>query len=110
MAQRPRRLKLRFSEQAKARLAEIWRWNATQYGEQYATEFLDFLQARTSQLELLYQLGRPVPSPSKYQYMLIKKRSSGHGHVVIYEVSQLEVLILEYFHTAQDWQNLISEL
>jgi plasmid stabilization system protein ParE len=110
MAKRSRRLTLRYSLHAQRRLAEIWRWNADQYGETYASAFIKFLQDRTRQLETHYANGRAVPDRHSYLYMIIKKRSRGHGYAIIYEISESEVLIFFYFHTAQDWMTQLQAM
>jgi plasmid stabilization system protein ParE len=110
MAQRPRRLTLRYSLLIKPRLAEIWRWNADKYGEAHATAYLEFLKSETLALQSDYQRGRVVPIRPSYRYMTIKKRRRGHGYVVVYEVLETEVHIFYYFHTAQDWMTQLQAM
>jgi plasmid stabilization system protein ParE len=44
------------------------------------------------------------------RYRVIQKKKKRHGHIVVYEVVDADVVrILRYFHTAQDWQNRLLE-
>jgi plasmid stabilization system protein ParE len=110
MAQRSRQLNLRYSLLVKPCLAEIWRWNVERYGEVHATQYVDFLETQTRALQLDYLRGQPVPNRPSYRYVTIKKRSKGHGHIVVYEIRETEVFIFYYFHTAQDWQTQLEAM
>jgi plasmid stabilization system protein ParE len=110
MAERPRELTLQYSLLVAPRLAEIWRWNAQRYGDEHATRFLEFLDERTRTLKTEFLRGRAVPNRPTYRYLLIRKRTRGHGYVLVYEIRQSEVFILNYFHTAQDWLAQLDEI
>jgi len=103
MAQKPRQLAIRFSLRINSRLAEIWRWNAERYGDAHATQYVELLRNQTLALRSEYAKGRVVPKSHSYRYLTLKKRSRGHGYVVVYQILEAEVYIIYYFHTAQDW-------
>jgi plasmid stabilization system protein ParE len=103
MAQKPRRLALRYSHLAERRIIEIWRWNADRYDELHAAKYVSFLEKRARALASEYSRGRPVPNRPTYYYVTVKKRAGGHGYVVVDQIREAEVVIFYYFHTAQDW-------
>jgi len=84
-------------------LADIWRWNAQRYDASHANEYIEFLKKRAYELETDYSRGHRVPKYSAYRYVTIKKKSGGHGHVLIYLIQKKEICALYFFHTAQDW-------
>jgi hypothetical protein len=51
MAQRAQTLTLQYSLFIERRLAEIWRWNAERYGEDHATNYVEFLEQKTRSLD-----------------------------------------------------------
>jgi plasmid stabilization system protein ParE len=61
-------------------------------------------------LEIGYLDGRVVPTNLEFQYKTLLKRSGGHGHVVVYKVNPGEVNVVDYFHSAQDWQTKVADL
>ncbi|MGD0540438.1 MAG: type II toxin-antitoxin system RelE/ParE family toxin [Tepidisphaeraceae bacterium] len=98
-----------FAPQALANLDEIWDWNAEQYGRAHANSYAEFLQRRTDRLSTDYAHGKPVPTNPKLYYRVIQRKKKRHGHIVVYEVNDDDVVrILRYFHTAQDWQNKLG--
>ena len=88
-------------------LDNIWLWSANQFGLAQGDSYLTFLWQNIERLGSEYQKGRPV---GRHRYMLVKRRSKGYGHIVIYLVSASSVEILEIFHTAQDWHGYIDHL
>jgi plasmid stabilization system protein ParE len=110
MAAEPRRLSVALSVRALASLEDIWEWNAKTYGTGHADRYVEFLLTQTQNLAGTYAAGRPVPTRPAYRYVLIRRRRrKGHGHIVVYEVVRDSVYVLDYFHTAQDWQNALRE-
>jgi plasmid stabilization system protein ParE len=90
-------------------LREIWEWNAERYSPSHADAYLQFL---TTTIESLAQPdfpARPVPGRPGVWYLLIRRRTGGHGHVAVYEVADNRVTVLRIFHTAQDWQAVLSK-
>lgn len=110
MAERSRRLSLRYSLLAESCLAQIWRWNAEHYNATHATEFLEFLKGRTSRLQSDYLRGRPIPTRPSYRYLTLKKRARGSGYVVVYQVLETEIHVFYYFHTSQDWLQQLESI
>jgi plasmid stabilization system protein ParE len=75
----------------------------------HAASYVDFLRTRTDRLSADFALGRPVPTNPRFLYRVIQKRTKRHGHIVVYEVTETELIrILRYFHTAQDWQKALD--
>ena len=102
MAQR--KLALAYSRQALADLDDIWEWNAQQKNVQHANVYIAFLRAETSKLTRYTHPGRQVTKSTNLRYALIRKRRKGHGHLVVFSLHEEKLLVLRYFHTAQDWQ------
>ena len=110
MAAEPRKLSVSLSNRALASLEEIWEWNAKTYSVEHADRYIEFLRTQTQDLATTYAVGRPVPTRPSYRYATIRRRRrKGHGHVVVYEIIGDSVYVLNYFHTAQDWQNTLRE-
>jgi plasmid stabilization system protein ParE len=98
-----------FTREALANLDEGWDRNAEQYGRVHADLYIQFLRKRTERLSTEYASGKPVPASPKLFYRVIQKKRKRHGHIVVYEVNDDDVVrILRYFHTAQDWQTKLG--
>ena len=89
-------------------LREIWNWNAAQYGPDRADSYGLFLEDRADALATNYLRGRKVPNRESYRYIVAKKRSRGHGHLIIYMILESRIEILAFYHTRQDWQGKID--
>ena len=99
-----------YTAEALANLDEIWDRNAEYYGRFHADSYIEFLRQRTGRLSTEHPSGKPVPTNPKLRYRVIQKKKKRHGHLVVYEVTDNDVVrILRYFHTAQDWQNRLLE-
>jgi plasmid stabilization system protein ParE len=109
MASKPPGMIVDYTPEALANLDEIWDWNAERYGNVHADTYLEFLRNRTDRLSADHASGKSVPAHPKLRYRVIQKRKKGHGHIVVYEASDDNVVrVLRYFHTAQDWQNKLG--
>ena len=95
------------SDLALRTLGEIWLWNATEVSPRRADAYERFLRQETSNISRQFHLGKPVPSRPALQFVTAKKARAKHGHVIVYRVSERTILVLNYYHTAQDWQNKI---
>lgn len=86
-------------------LAEIWKWNAKQYGAAHANQYLQFLETET-EATTPGSAGRAIaPSPNMH-YRVLRRGRQKHSHLVVYEFTAGGALrVLRYFHTAQDWQS-----
>jgi plasmid stabilization system protein ParE len=109
MASEELSLTIVFSPTATDDLDAIWRWNAERYTVSHADAYLRFINDRIATLAENYAKGRRVPSRTDLRYILIKRKSKGHGHIAVYRYDDVEVHVLHLFHTAQDWQNAIGE-
>lgn len=103
MAQETRRLSVLLTVDAADDLREIWFWNAKRYGASHGDSYEAFLRDESERLETTYDSGSIVPLRPDFRYVTIRKRRSGHGHVVIYRIDGEQVQLLRVFHTAQDW-------
>ncbi len=54
-------------------------------------------------------VGRPVPKRSQLSYIAITRRRKAHGHIATYELIGDVIHVLDFFHTAQDWQAKLEE-
>jgi plasmid stabilization system protein ParE len=96
------------SPTATAELADIWQWNADRYGAGHADEYVGFLRNTIRQLPVLHKLGRPVTVQPNLRYLVIRRRAKGHGHIAVYRCDEKAIDVLHVFHTAQDWQAILS--
>jgi plasmid stabilization system protein ParE len=46
---------------------------------------------------------RHVPGRPHLQWKMIRRRSSGNGHVAVFRVVGETIRVLHVFHTSQDW-------
>lgn len=72
-------------------------------GIPHANQYLEFLLAETENLGTEGLQGRHVPDRPNYRYIAIRRRAKGHGHVVVYQVSGNDIIVLDYFLTSQEW-------
>lgn len=103
MASRPTPLTVAIAPTALNEISAIWRWNADEYGVSHADRYIDFLTDAIYSLATTHSLGRMVDGRPDLRYIVIKRRSRGHGHVAVYTVDEEHVNLLHVFHTAQDW-------
>src|SRR5580658_1241023 len=104
MVAKSRRMTVSLSPAAIASLDEIGDWNARTYGTDHAHRYITFLRTETAKLAVLYFAGKPVRARPKLSYITIRKHRKSHGHVAVYELIGEVVYVLNYYHTAQDWQ------
>jgi len=91
------------SPQAVDELDEIWRWNAERYSPAHADAYLEFLKSRIHALGHHPLQGRTLSLRLGMRYVMLRRSSGGHGHVVVYRVDKTALQILHIFHTSQDW-------
>jgi plasmid stabilization system protein ParE len=101
-------LTLDYTPDALSDLNEIWDWNASQYSNLHVDRYIEFLQKQTDRLRSNFP-GNPVPTRPDFKYLTIRRRSKGHGHVVVYEVMGNRIRILRYFHTSQNWRDKMMD-
>jgi plasmid stabilization system protein ParE len=104
MAAKKRRLRVELSPAAVSSLEEIGEWNARAYGLDHARRYIAFVIDQTEKLRTLHFAGKPVPTRPNLAYVIIRRNRKGHGHVAVYQVLGDLVMVLNYYHTAQDWQ------
>jgi len=109
MAERSRKLSVSLAPAAQATLHEIWKWNAERYGVEHADHYLAFLRLTAYRLADEDFAGKPVPTRANLHYLIIKRRRRGHGHVAIYRFTADVIEVLDFFHTAQDWQSKLVD-
>ena len=98
------RLFVAYSPVALQELDAIWDWNETTYGREHAARYVEFLERHIDALAENYVRGRTVESRPEFRYLLMRRKSKGHGHVAVYRISGQQINVLHVFHTAQDWQ------
>lgn len=109
MAGESRNLTVSLSPAALQSLDEIWGWNARRYGAAHADKYSAFLLEKTNQLSTTYFLGKAVPTVPRLSYIVIRRRRKGHGHLAVYELVGDTIYVLQFYHTAQDWQTKLAE-
>jgi len=97
------------SPTATAELLDIWRWNADRYGQRHADDYVGFLRNSLQQLPVLHALGQPVTVRPEFRYVLMRRRTKGHGHLAVYRCDDKTIDVLHVFHTAQDWQSILAD-
>ena len=90
-------------------LDAIWRWNAEQYSVDHADAYSRYLRKCIDDLETNYSSGKTVVTRPDLRYAMIRRRASGHGHIVVYKSDETKVNVLHVFHTAQDWPAKLKE-
>ncbi|HEY1685694.1 MAG TPA: type II toxin-antitoxin system RelE/ParE family toxin [Tepidisphaeraceae bacterium] len=109
MARQPRKLTVSLSAAALASLDEIWDWNAQKYNADHADRYVAFLLSAVNKLSDEFFAGKPVPTRPQLSYVTIIRRRNGHGHIAVYELIGDVIHVLDFFHTAQDWQARLEE-
>jgi plasmid stabilization system protein ParE len=102
MAFEKQNLKVIRSPRAIDDLHEIWQWNARHWTVEHADEYLIYVNDQIDQLAENYQKGRQVSERPDLCYILVRKRSKGHGHILVYQFDHQSIRVLHIFHTAQD--------
>ena len=102
-------MNLLFSPESLRSLDAIWLWNAEQHGPDHADRYLTFLLSETRRLITSPLAGSIVPTRPALRYLLLQRRKRRHGHLVVYRQVGQTVQVLDFFHTAQDWQNKLKE-
>jgi len=102
-------LTLWLSPAALQSLDEIWGWNARHHGAAHADNYTAFVLEKTNQLTSANFRGKPVPTVPRLSYIMIRRRRKGHGHLAVYEVIGDTIHVLQFYHTAQDWQTKLAE-
>lgn len=101
-------MKVVITSQAQGELDEIWSWNVEDKGIRLADAYLEFLKKSILTLSKTYSSGRIVATRPDFRFVTIKRSSGGHGHILVYMIEGLEVVVLHVFHTAQDWEIKLS--
>ena len=86
MARVPSRLTVNYSTQSLRDLGEIWDWNADEYGVQGADNYVSFVRRENLRLASSKNPGRQILSADRFRYHIIKRRSRGYGHVVVFAI------------------------
>lgn len=102
-------MNLLYSPESLRGLDAIWLWNAERYGPDHADQYVAFLLTETQRLITSPLAGTIVPTRPLLRYLLLRKRKRGHGHLVVYRLAGQTIHVLDFFHTAQDWQRKVTE-
>ncbi|MCG9895733.1 MAG: hypothetical protein MH204_09680 [Fimbriimonadaceae bacterium] len=105
MAGEAQRLNLVYSREARLRLTEIWTRNALDRGTAHADLYLGFLQ--DSLAELTKDPHRAMPVPRSPRHLFVRLRmpgTRGHFHLAVLETKGDTLRVIDFHHTAQDWE------
>lgn len=94
-----------YAPRAIEQLEAIWRWNAEKYGATHADQYLASLRKTISSLAAAQHEQRAVRLSDSLRYLLIRRYSARHGHVIVFRSDAHRVEIAYIFHTAQDWKS-----
>jgi plasmid stabilization system protein ParE len=104
-----RTLTVVYATKAIKQLGEIWDWNEQHYSLDHAERYIQYLERHIDTLSDGYEQGKPISSRPDLRYILIRRKSRGHGHVAVYKIKQEQVRVLYVFHSARDWQAKLAE-
>jgi len=105
----PEKLTVVYAASALNQLDEIWDWNRRHYGVGHANQYLEFLRRHIDALDGEHRRGKQVASRPELRYIVIRRKSRGHGHIAVYQVDGKQVNVLHVFHSAQDWQAKLAD-
>ena len=103
-----RSVKLIISEKAWLDLRDIWLFNAERYGGEHAAKYQEFLFSEMASLCVYPNKGARVPRVSAMRFLIMKRRSGGHGHAAYYEIHCGSVYVIRVLHTAMHAPDHIS--
>ena len=109
MSQSRKRWTVGYADQALRELDAIADWNEQTYNRAHAKAYVRFLLRQIERLETDFEKSRPVSTRPDLRYILIQKRSKGYGHVAVFTYDHQAITIVHVFHTAQDWENKLTE-
>ena len=98
-----------YAHKAIAELEAIWQWNLEHYSPDHADRYIEYLRENIDALSDGYDRGKRVGFRPDLRYILIRRKSRGHGHVAVYAVNESQVRVLHVFHSAQDWRAKLTE-
>ncbi len=102
---RQERLIVKLTDTALAALDDIWDWNVERYGRLHADEYVEFLRAGAEALGDSRAAARLVPTFPAYSFITLRwGKPRSHAHIVVFEIQGDAVQILDFHHTAQNWQ------
>jgi len=102
-------LKVIVAPEAASDLAEIWRWNAERYSPDHADRYVDLLKQVIYGLDVAHLRGKPVARRPDLRFVLVRRKSRGYGHLVVFRINDVTVDVLHVFHSAQDWPTELSD-
>jgi hypothetical protein len=70
---------------------------------------LSFLLSEARKLSTDYFFGKAVPARPRLSYVIIRRRRKGHAHLAVYELIDNVINVLNFYHTARDWQAKLAE-
>jgi plasmid stabilization system protein ParE len=103
MSSRKRKLTIVLAPSAQDEIGEIYRWNIGYYGVDHADRFIEFLIKAIYDIAENPERGLSIDTRPNLRYVVIRRRSRGHGHIAVYTVHGKTVRVLHVFHSAQDW-------
>jgi plasmid stabilization system protein ParE len=92
-----------------AELHDVWLWNAERYDPTHAEAYFGYLKKQIDELASRYRHGKTMSLRPDLRYIVIRRKSGGHGHIVVYQFNDRQVDVLHVFHTAQNWQAALAE-
>jgi plasmid stabilization system protein ParE len=108
MASKPRKL-ISYTSRSNQSLDEIWEWNAKTYDRDHARDYIEYIRSEIDKLSTRWHLGQTVETRPMFRYWTITKRPRGHGHIVVYEVVNDSIIIVNVYHTSQNWKAKLDE-
>jgi plasmid stabilization system protein ParE len=103
-------LKVVYTPTAIRELTEIYEWNERTYGARHAREYIQFLTDRIGLLSHDRGIGKPAESRPHLNVLKIRRKRKGYGHVAVYRVSDMEVTVMNIFHSSQDWETKLLDI
>lgn len=98
-----------YSVRARRSLYSIWLYNAHRCGVPHADGYVAFVEKEIGLLGEEPYRGQGITGTS-YHGLTVRRSRRGYGHVAVYRVQGERIIVLQIYHTAQDWRTKLEEL
>ena len=111
MDAKPPTLRVIYAPTALYELDEIWNWNLDANGIGQAKAYVTFLRGHMDALSVDYAGGKTVSVRPDLQFITMRWRKGGHGHIAVYQIDLREqtLTIAHVFHTRKNWEHILTE-
>jgi plasmid stabilization system protein ParE len=79
-------------------------WNEKFYDRDHAERYLKYLLDEIGVLCRDSKKGQRILALPELHFVLIRRGSSGYGHIIVYRRKVDAIEVLHVFHSSQNWQ------